>query len=332
MAHHAMTYPRGAVCVCVDSASPAADAVYDVAAAQAAGAHAPLIVLHVAVSADEDASLLREHFSVKSLSRFAAGHWFVAIEQLPAGAQLRDYVLKMVSGLDASLVVMGYTGSHAPGEAASIMGSSADLSLRAGHTPTLLVKSYHRDGIASDAAPGEVVHAVCVDGSAQSLEALAFAAHLWHDATHPRRIVALHAVAESVKGEEAHEEVASAVRAFAAAEGLRGVTVVRAPLEGASTVAHALVSAANDAGATLLVLSVDGRGSSPTLRSNELGRVCDAVVRLAHLHVLCYQRHWQVVSGGGSPMSTHALAYALKREHAHIVAAYVGGKGSVATV
>lgn len=155
------------------------------------------------------------------------------------------------------------------------MGSGTDYSLRSAYTTALVVK---------DAEPVKPsLFVVGIDGSARAHQAMEMALHLRRPGD---KIQLIHVEDLSAQAGAARQFDADVVEAkyAALAGGLEGVTFQRV-LKGATGVADTFLHLADEAGATYIMVGVDGLSAHSAGKAVHLGSVSDRVVRNARCHV-----------------------------------------------
>ena len=314
----------------IDAVSPHSDAAFATAAdfMHAKDDHLTLLHLHAPGGA-EAAAALAAHYSTKLLARFSRKRYDVTLAPLPAGVPLRAAVLAAVRGVRADLAVLGFSSLHGPPaqRAAKLMGSAEDLSLREGHTSALVIKSWE----AREGAAGAQTILVGLDGSVRSQQALLLALRLARAGRDVVRAVHVQGLGGGgVAGERGGDAVEAGVRALLAPALASGVdaALLRRPLTAALASPGAVLhAAADELGASLVVIGADGLGSSAAERRVGLGSCSDHVLRNVSCNVLLFHEPRHAVGAVEAAHDASAAAAAAAGAAAAGAAAAAKGSG-----
>lgn len=179
----------------------------------------------------------------------------------------------------ADIFFVGFKGRRGPKEDSSVLGSSADASLREAHMSSYISKD--------KTYPDKATLVVCVDGSDRAHAAVLLTVSVARedDAVHVLHVVeGSSGSAAATKFDDAAVE-ARYLEFCAAHPRVSYHTVSRSAY---ASVAEAIVAYTNDSEATVVVVGADGLNAHATGRA-VLGSNSDAVVRKASCSVLVVQ-------------------------------------------
>ena len=244
-----------------------------------------LTVVHVANMAREYApyemkpSQVEDWYATRCVSRFPSGLWKVVLKPLPAGQTERQALLTFLGAKDtlADVFFVGFKARRGPKEDHTVLGSSADASLREAHMSSYISKD--------KSYPDKALMVVCVDGSDRAHSAVQLTLSLARsgDSVH-----ILHIAEGSGAGSSKFDDSAVDARYtdFCALHKHASYhTVARTAYP---SVADAIVAYTNDTEASVVVVGADGLNAHAHGRA-VLGSNSDAVVRKASCNVLVVQ-------------------------------------------
>lgn len=254
-------------------------------------------VLHIAdptkdyLAFEHKPSSVREYYENQCLGlpKEAAS---VRISNKPAGTPTRDAILAAVNKMpDADFLVVGFVGRKGPKDDPQVMGKTADVSMRAAHMTAIITKA------AAPPTGAGVVLAVAVDGSERAHEGVQLALRLAKPAD---RVALIHV--EDLSAQPATTEVAGTakgrkydsdeveIRYTAFCKTAPQASFQRVVRGREDTVAACICAAADAAGASFLVVGVDGLNSWASGKRDHVGSNSDGVVRMASCTVIAVQR------------------------------------------
>ena len=298
----------------IDAVTPNSDTAFGYACDLLHHKEDHLTLLHLADlsvrESQEAAAALQAHFSTRLVSRLSAKRYEVKVlDHRPTvpPTPIRGAVLEAINAQAADVCVLGYSAlKKGP---TMLMGSSKDISLREGHTSSLIIKSWN----ASQGGAEQVI--LCgLDGSVRSQQALLLALRLARPGRDTVRALYVEDVASGgVAGEregDAIEQGALALLAPALASGA-DVGLLRRPISSLPNPGAVLRAVADELGATVLVIGADGIGRTLREREEGLGSTSDHVLRHATCNVLIFHvpGHIQgILENSNSPTASRPVA------------------------
>jgi nucleotide-binding universal stress UspA family protein len=248
-----------------------------------------LEVLHVAdpmkegLPYDSTPEAIEAFYTAKLVSALPRARWRYITKVRTLGESTKAALCRYVNddSHHFDVLVVGVTGRKGPKDDPSVLGSTADYSLREAHMTSVLVRNR--------TFPADAIFAVGTDGSESAHRAVTAACTM---AQRGQTVIVFHIEDPKEEKEADAKYTAAAIRARYES-GLTSDATVRfavhrkAPLE---TISSAIISFAREHDATYIVIGADGVGAHVSGTST-WGSVSDNVVKHAKCTVVVTQPH-----------------------------------------
>jgi nucleotide-binding universal stress UspA family protein len=259
------------------------------AALELMGAHDKLTVVHIAddtkdyLARDLTPAGVRETYETELVPRLPEERRDVVIKHKKAGESSKHAMCSFVNSAAVDFFVVGMVGRKGPKADPTVLGSTADYSLRQAHCSSVIVKHNPKKGVPE-------VFVVGVDGSAAAHIAFETAVEAMNPGD---KLVVLH-VEDDVHGkaggrEGAHDSAEVEARYAKAVEAVDGASFRTVPKRD-GPVSATILEAAEDALVTYLVIGVDGIGAYSRGQKAHFGSTSDRLARMARCSVIVAQR------------------------------------------
>ncbi|KAA0150367.1 hypothetical protein FNF27_04796 [Cafeteria roenbergensis] len=272
-------------CIAVDGSELSLRTFHAAAMLCCRGDH--VTVLHIAdpgktyLPYDMRPSSIREQYDVECVGRFPKSNYSIVVKNKRLGESTRTAVLDAVNNGTFDVFCVGMVGRKGPKDSPTVLGSTADYSMRGAHCTSVVVKGRGAD------FPKSGPFVVACDGSRKSLFCIRQVLTMANDDDEIRVVHVSQRDQEGLRPQFRATAVKEAAEAVAAGDKRFSFEFIEHGTD--TTIADTLAEYAAEAGALYVAMGADGVAAFAAGKYVGLGSVSDRLVKVARCSAIVTQ-------------------------------------------